>query len=121
MRPGEQKVHRYFGIKLNLTILAASEFHKFGLCLSADPGSDLQLWCTLYLAAVPAASLVPEGLHSLVQMALFAFMKAFGASISSLAVCRSCSSSRLKVGGQSCYKYIIKVLEYLCKTLNEDL
>ena len=37
MRPGEQKVHRYFGIKLNLSILAASEYHKFGSCLSAGP------------------------------------------------------------------------------------
>ena len=37
MRPGEQKFHKYFGIKLNLTLLAASELRKFGWCLSAGP------------------------------------------------------------------------------------
>lgn len=61
MRPGEQKVHRCFGIKSNLTILAASELHKFGWCLSA--GSDLQLWCALHFATVPAAARAPEGLY----------------------------------------------------------
>lgn len=37
IRPGEQKVHKCLGTKLNLTILAACEIPKFGWCLSAEP------------------------------------------------------------------------------------
>lgn len=93
---------------------AYSRFLNLAGVYQLGPRSDLQLWHALHLAAELATALAPKGGAKTVQMAPLAFMKTLGASINSrLRV--GCSSSQL--GSRlCCYKYIIKTLEYLCRT-----
>lgn len=61
MRPGEQKIHKCFGIKLNLTLLAASELRPFGWCLPAGPSFGRAAVACTAPCCEQAASLAPEG------------------------------------------------------------
>lgn len=114
MRPGEQKAHKCFGIKSNLALLAASELHKFGWCVSAGP----PFRCAAVVCPAPCRHAgrgrAPEGPCGDGPDGRFAWTKTLAACLNSQ-LCVGSSSSSLG-GRPCCCRYIIKTLEYLCKT-----